>query len=124
MTECKWPTKPLEQVQVTVNEVSMMATPERAYFDAVTVNEVVKTERELRIHLHTDITELRAVRDDLAKRLSESWKRAERNQEDADLLNWLITERQGWFSRFAPNPLFGMSFKEVLLAEYKRWRDK
>lgn len=46
MTTCKWPTKPLSLVQVTVGETSMMATPERAYFDAATVNEAVMAERE------------------------------------------------------------------------------
>lgn len=44
--QCKWPTNPLSQVQVTIGETSMMATPERAYFDAVTVNEAVMAERE------------------------------------------------------------------------------
>ena len=42
---CKWPTNPLTQVQVTVDGISMMATPDRAYFDAATVNEAVMAER-------------------------------------------------------------------------------
>lgn len=46
MTICKWPNKPLSQVQVTVGETSMMATPERAYFNAAAVNEAVMAERE------------------------------------------------------------------------------
>ena len=46
MTTCKWPTKPLSQVQVTVGETSMMAAPERAYFDAAAVNEAVMAERK------------------------------------------------------------------------------
>jgi hypothetical protein len=42
MSECKWPTRPLTQVQVNVQDISMMATPERAYFTAVAVNDAVK----------------------------------------------------------------------------------
>jgi hypothetical protein len=49
----KWPTKPLEQVLVSVNDVLMMAIPQRPYFDAEAVNEAVmkeqKEKEELRV---------------------------------------------------------------------------
>jgi hypothetical protein len=44
---------------------------------------------------------------------------------DADLLNWLVKERQGWFSRLCPNPIFpGQTYKSVLYDAYKQWREK
>jgi hypothetical protein len=39
---CVWPTHPLTKVQVNINGVSRMAEPERAYFDATSVNDAVE----------------------------------------------------------------------------------
>jgi transcriptional regulator with XRE-family HTH domain len=41
-------------------------------------------------------------------------------QRDAALLDWLVTERQGWFSRYAPWPLFGGTFKDELHKSYEK----
>jgi hypothetical protein len=71
------------------------------------------------------VTELETaieVRDEDCERL-----RAENEalKADADLLNWLVTQRQGWFSRLCPNPIFpGQTYKSVLYDAYKQWREK
>ena len=55
MKHCKWPTDPLGRVQVCIDGVSMMASPERAYFDAMGVIAAIAAEREACAKLCDDL---------------------------------------------------------------------
>lgn len=60
------------------------------------------------------ITAKNVAQSDLAAKSAE----CEANAKDAALLNWLCTERLGWFSRFAPIRWKNQTMKEALQQEY------